>query len=91
MCGAISEYEASRPAPGPSNLFLAVANDLTLRGFRGSSHVNRMGEMTREVGAWLRDGRVRYRQTIVDGLEHAPDGLARLLRGDTTGKTVVRI
>jgi NADPH-dependent curcumin reductase CurA len=91
MCGAISEYEAPRPAPGPSNLFLAVANDLTLRGFRGSSHVNRMGEMTREVGAWLRDGRVRYRQTIVDGLEHAPNALARLLRGDTTGKTVVRI
>ena len=39
LCGAISEYDASRPAPGPSNLFLAVANDLTLRGFRGSSHV----------------------------------------------------
>ena len=91
MCGAISEYEDPRPAPGPSNLFLAVANDLTLRGFRGSSRVNRMGEMTREVGAWLRDGRVRYRQTIVDGLEHAPDALARLLRGDTTGKALVRI
>ena len=43
MCGAISEYDASRPAPGPSNLFLAVANDLTLRGFRGSSHVDRIG------------------------------------------------
>ena len=39
LCGAISEYDASRAAPGPSNLFLAVANDLTLRGFRGSSHV----------------------------------------------------
>jgi NADPH-dependent curcumin reductase CurA len=91
MCGAISEYDASRPAPGPGNLFLAVANDLTLRGFRGSSHVNRMAEMMREVGAWLREGRIRYRQTVVDGLEHAPQALARLLRGDTTGKTLVRI
>jgi NADPH-dependent curcumin reductase CurA len=91
LCGAISEYGASRPAPGPSNLFLAVANDLTLRGFRGSSHVNRMGEMMREVGAWLREGRIHYRQTVVEGLEHAPHALARLLRGDTTGKTLVRI
>ena len=91
MCGAISEYGASRPAPGPRNLFLAVANDLTLRGFRGSSHVDRTGEMTREIAAWMRDGRIRCRQTVVDGLEHAPEALARLLRGDTTGKTVVRI
>jgi NADPH-dependent curcumin reductase CurA len=91
MCGAISEYGASRPAPGPSNLFLTVANDLTLRGFRGSSHVDRTGEMTRAIGAWMRDGLIRCRQTVVDGLEHAPEALARLLRGDTTGKTVVRI
>jgi NADPH-dependent curcumin reductase CurA len=91
MCGAISEYSASRPAPGPSNLFLAVANDLTLRGFRGSSHVDRTGDMTREIGAWLRDGRIRCPQTVVDGLERAPEALARLLRGDTTGKPVVRI
>jgi NADPH-dependent curcumin reductase CurA len=91
MCGAISEYDAPRQAPGPSNLFLAVANDLTLRGFRGSSHVKRMGEMTREIAAWLREGHIRYRQTVVDGLEHAPGALARLLRGDTTGKTLVRI
>ena len=91
LCGAISEYDASRPAPGPSNLFLAVANDLTLRGFRGSSHVSRMDGMTREIGAWLREGRIRCRQTIVDGLEHAPAALASLLGGDTTGKALVRI
>jgi hypothetical protein len=91
MCGAISEYDAAEPRPGPSNLFLAVANDLTLRGFRGSSHVGLMAEMAREVGGWLRDGRLRYRQTVVEGLERAPDALARLLRGDTTGKTLVRV
>jgi NADPH-dependent curcumin reductase CurA len=91
MCGAISEYDASEPAPGPTNLFLAVANDLTLRGFRGSSNADLMDEMTRVVSGWLREGRIRYEQTVVEGLEHAPEALARLLRGDTTGKTVVRI
>ena len=38
-----------------------------------------------------RDGRLRYRETIVDGLEHAPEALARMLAGETIGKTLVRI
>jgi NADPH-dependent curcumin reductase CurA len=50
-----------------------------------------MDDMTREVGALLREGRIRYRETVVDGLEHAPEALARLMRGDNTGKTLVRI
>ena len=91
MCGAISEYDISEPVPGPSNLFLAVANDLTLRGFRGSSHVALLDEMVREVGGWLRAGRIRYEQTVVEGLEHAPEALARLLRGDANGKMLVHI
>jgi NADPH-dependent curcumin reductase CurA len=91
ICGTISDYDADEPAPGPSNLFMAVARNLTIRGFRGSSNVDLLPEMTREVGAWLRDGRLRYRETIVDGLEHAPEALAALMRGDNTGKTLVRI
>jgi NADPH-dependent curcumin reductase CurA len=91
ICGAISEYDADEPLPGPRNLFLAVANDLTIRGFRGSSNVDLLPAMTREVGTWLHDGRIRYRETIVDGLEHAPEALAGLMRGDNTGKTLVHI
>jgi NADPH-dependent curcumin reductase CurA len=91
ICGAISEYDASEPPPGPSNLFLTVANDLTIRGFRGSSNVHLLPEMTRDVGGWLRDGRLRYRETVVEGLEQAPEALAGLMRGDNTGKTLVHI
>jgi NADPH-dependent curcumin reductase CurA len=89
LCGAVSQYD--RPARGPANLFQATANDLTLRGFRGSSHLHRLGEMQRSVAGWLRDGRLRYRETIVDGLERAPEALVRMLAGDTIGKTLVRI
>jgi NADPH-dependent curcumin reductase CurA len=91
ICGTISEYDADDPPPGPSNLFMAVAKNLTIRGFRGSSNVDLLPEMTREVGTWLRDGRLRYRETIVDGLERAPEALAGLMRGDNTGKTLVKI
>jgi NADPH-dependent curcumin reductase CurA len=91
MCGAISEYGASGPVPGPDNLFLAVAKNLTLRGFRGSSYVRLRAEMEEAIAPLLRAGSLRSPETVVDGLEHAPEALARLLRGDTLGKTVVRI
>jgi NADPH-dependent curcumin reductase CurA len=91
LCGAISEYNAEEPPPGPRNLFLATAKDLTLRGFRGSSHVARLVEVQRELAAWLQSGRLKFQETIVEGLENAPEALARVLRGDTLGKTAVKI
>jgi NADPH-dependent curcumin reductase CurA len=91
LCGAISQYENDGPPRGPSNLFQATANDLTLRGFRGSSNLHQMQTMQKQVGEWLRDGRLVYRTTVVDGLERAPEALVRVLSGDTVGKTLVRI
>jgi hypothetical protein len=91
MCGAISEYSAAGSVPGPDNLFLAVAKNLTLRGFRASSYADRRGEMEAVLAPWLLDGRLSYPETVVEGLERAPEALARLLRGDTFGKTVVKI
>jgi hypothetical protein len=91
LCGAISEYESTEPTPGPSNLFQATANNLTLRGFRGSAYQHRLPDVVRELGGWLAEGRLRYRETIIDGLERAPQALMRVLAGDTTGKALVRI
>jgi NADPH-dependent curcumin reductase CurA len=91
LCGSISEYDATTPPPGPHNLFLATAKDLTLRGFRGSSHTARLAGAQRELGAWLRSGRLTWQETVVEGLENAPEALARVMRGDTLGKTLVRI
>ena len=91
MCGAISEYDAAEPPPGPRNLFLTTAKDLTLRGFRGSSHTARLAEAQQELRAWLQEGRLTFQETVVDGLENAPEALARVMRGDTLGKTLVRI
>jgi hypothetical protein len=91
ICGSISEYENTGPAIGVRNLFQSVANDLTLRGFRGSSYVERRPQFEREVGAWLREGRIRADQTVVEGLERAPQAIVALLNGRTTGKALVRI
>ena len=91
LCGAISEYESTEPTPGPSNLFQATANNLTLRGFRGSAYQHRLPDVVRELGGWLAEGRLRYAETVIDGLDRAPEALMRVLAGDTTGKALVRV
>ena len=91
ICGAVSEYERDGAAPGIRNLFQAVSNDLTLRGFRGSSHVAHRPSFERDVAGWLRDGRIRYRETVLEGLERAPEAIVGQLAGDWTGKVLVRV
>ncbi|MER5216635.1 NADP-dependent oxidoreductase [Streptomyces sp. NPDC002838] len=91
ICGMISEYAAEEPPNGPGNLMPAVTKGLTMRGFRGSDHTHLLPEMRRQTGAWVREGRLHCRETVVDGLAQAPAALASLLRGDNTGKTLVRI
>jgi NADPH-dependent curcumin reductase CurA len=89
LCGAVSDYEAE--PRGPRNLFQATANDLTLRGFRGSSHIHRLSELHRDMAGWLAAGLIRTRETIFEGLDSAPEALVRMLAGETSGKTLVRI
>jgi NADPH-dependent curcumin reductase CurA len=91
LCGAISEYERPGHGAGPHNLFSAIANELTLRGFRGSSHVRLLEPMQEQVSAWLGSGALHYRESITEGLEHAPRALVAMLGGETLGKTLVRI
>ncbi len=91
LCGAISVYNATEPAPGPRNLFLAVGKRLTLRGFIVRDHGDLRQTMLDEVGPLVADGRIQYRETVVDGFERAPEAFIALLRGENTGKMVVRL
>ncbi|HET6479242.1 MAG TPA: NADP-dependent oxidoreductase, partial [Actinoplanes sp.] len=91
MCGAIATYNDTSAAAGPRNLSLAIGKELNLRGFIVSNHNKRMPEFLAEVGPWVRDGRIEARETIVDGIENAPAAFIGLLKGENTGKMVVRL
>jgi NADPH-dependent curcumin reductase CurA len=92
LCGAVSQYNATEPPPGPRNLVaLAIGKRLTVRGFLVSDHGDRMPAFAEEVGGWVSAGKLRYRETVVDGIENAPAAFIGLLRGENTGKMVVRI
>jgi NADPH-dependent curcumin reductase CurA len=92
MCGAISVYNATSPPPGPRNIFQVVAKRLTLRGFIVSDHADRHAAFAQEVGGYLEEGRIAFRETIVDGgVPAAPQAFIDLLRGANTGKMLVRL
>jgi NADPH-dependent curcumin reductase CurA len=91
LCGAIAMYNATGPAPGPSNLFTLVGKRVSMRGFIVSDHSDRHPAFIAEVSSWLRDGRLSFRETFVDGIENMPEAFIGLLRGDNTGKMVVRL
>jgi len=91
MCGAIANYNATEPLPGPTNLGLVVSKRLTLRGFIIIDHQHRTPDMIADVSGWLREGKIAHAETIVDGLDHAPGAFIDLLRGANTGKMLVRL
>lgn len=90
-CGAISQYNATELPVGPRNLFLVVTKRLRMEGFIVSDHYDRLAAFLAEVGPWVRDGSVRYRETVVDGIENAPAAFIGLLAGENTGKMLVRV
>ncbi len=89
-CGAISQYNEKEPT-GPRNMSLIITKRLTLRGFIVLDHNDRQAAFVEEVGGWLREGKVRFEETVVDGLENAPDAFLGLLRGENLGKMLVKI
>jgi NADPH-dependent curcumin reductase CurA len=91
LCGAISQYNAVTAPVGPRNLVLMIGKRLTLRGFLVNDHIARRPAFLEEAGGWLAEGRIRLTETIVDGVENAPAAFIGLLRGENTGKMLVRV
>jgi NADPH-dependent curcumin reductase len=90
LCGMISEYNATADPGGP-NLRALLVHRAMIKGFIVSDHHDRFAAFLREVTPLVRDGRIRYREDIVDGLEAAPGALLGLFAGKNFGKMLVRV
>jgi NADPH-dependent curcumin reductase CurA len=89
VCGAISVYGGA--PPGPANLPYVIGKRLTLRGFLVLDHEDLRPQFEAEVAQWLLAGHIRFDETVVDGIENTPEAFLGLLRGDNTGKMVIRL
>jgi NADPH-dependent curcumin reductase CurA len=90
-CGAIASYNATEAAPGPRNMWLLVSRRLTLRGFIVSDHADLAKEYFTTAASWVQEGRLKHRETYVDGLDHSVEAFLDLLRGGNIGKMLVRL
>ena len=90
LVGQIAHYNATEPPPGPNLMPLLVKRAL-IQGFIVSDHPEREADFLRDVSGWLKEGKIKYREDIVDGLENAPRAFLGLFRGENTGKLLVRV
>jgi NADPH-dependent curcumin reductase CurA len=90
-CGSISRYNDVEPSAGPRNVFMVVTKRLRLQGYIISDHFDRFGEFYAQAQDWVRDGRLRYRETVIEGIENAPGAFLGLLRGENIGKMLVKV
>jgi NADPH-dependent curcumin reductase CurA len=90
-CGAISRYNDETPTAGPRNMFLFVTRRLTMRGFIVSDHAREMKAFAAEVGPLVASGQLHVRETVVEGLDRAPQAFLDMLHGANIGKMIVRL
>lgn len=90
-CGAIEQYNVTEPPPGPNNLILVVGLSLTIRGFIVSNHFDMMGDFLRDMAAWKKAGKMKWKETIVEGIEKAPEAFIGLFKGENFGKMLVKV
>jgi len=90
-CGAISIYNSEAPRPGPSNLANIIGKRLTMKGFIVSDWLGRRAEFEGEVGAYVKAGQVKNKESVVKGIDRAPAAFIGLFRGENVGKMVVEL
>ena len=96
VCGLIARYNDTALPPGPDRLGLLTRTLLTKRikmqGFIiFDDYADRYGEFANQMSAWLKDGKIKFREDLVDGLENAPQAFIGLLEGKNFGKLVIRV
>jgi len=90
LVGLISQYNERKQHHG-LDIAPLLWKRATLRGMIVTDHVKRTPDFLRDAGAWLRDGRLKYRETIVDGLDNAPQAFLGLFHGENIGKLIVQV
>ena len=90
-CGGISGYNEEKPRPGPSNLFNITTKRLTMKGLIVRDWLDRQGEFEKEVGGYLQSGKLKNKETVVEGLDQAEEAFIGLFKGQNIGKMVVKL
>lgn len=90
-CGMISAYNDTDPAPGPRNMIQIVGKSLTIRGFIVMEFAGLRGDFIAEVSGWIRAGKLKWQETVLEGIDQAPAAFIGLFEGRNNGKMLVKL
>lgn len=90
LCGAISLYNSTEAPAGPRHVSNIITRGLTLKGFTVGNYLQHFPAFSAEMAGWLASGEIVFDETVVDGINNTVEAFLGLLRGENTGKMVVR-
>lgn len=91
FCGSIASYNATEPVPGPYNWWQILARSAEVRGFLISDYLAQFPEAALTIGQWLDEGKLEFREEIVDGFDNCLSAFNRLFDGSNNGKMLVKV
>ncbi|MDO8385983.1 MAG: NADP-dependent oxidoreductase [Polaromonas sp.] len=91
ICGAISQYNNTAPVKGPANYLSLLVNRARMEGIVVFDYADRYPQAIAEMAGYLKDGRMKSKEDVVDGLENFPETLLKLFNGENFGKLVLRV
>jgi NADPH-dependent curcumin reductase CurA len=90
-CGMISMYNAVEPPPGPRNIVFIVGKSIKMQGFIVSDFLDMVPSFYADMGQWIREGKIKWQETVLDGIDKAPQAFLGLFSGANAGKMLVRL
>jgi NADPH-dependent curcumin reductase CurA len=91
LCGMISNYNDEKLQPGPRGMAVIIRSRLRIQGFIVTDHPEACQEYAVKAAGWLADGKLKYRETVTEGIERAPEAFISMLKGGNTGKQIVQL
>jgi NADPH-dependent curcumin reductase CurA len=91
LCGQIALYNLEKPEPGPRFQPYLLVNSALMQGFIITDYASRFGEGIRQLAQWLREGKLKYAENIVEGFENTPQAFLGLFTGENLGKQLVKV
>ena len=90
-CGMISGYNATEAPPGPRNIMMVIGKSLKMQGFIVTQFMHLMPQFVADMGGWIAEGKIKWEETVFEGIEKAPDAFIGLFSGANTGKMLVKL
>ena len=91
VCGQISQYNLAEPEMGPRNTRNLTTHQARMEGFLVFQFANRHEEGRRRIAGWIREGKMKYKEDVVEGIENAPTAFIGMLRGENFGKMLIKV